>query len=114
MGFRHWRGASFALALLLIVVALPVHADPTSDLFRLFYATSGTAADAGFNQGERVSLLAKVIHAIDAVSRGNDDAAIGDLGAFANEINALEQSGRLSPEQADALAGAANAIIDQL
>jgi hypothetical protein len=99
---------------LLMVVAVPLHADPSSDLFALFFQANGVAASSGFTQGERISLVAKVIHAERDVERGNDNAAVNNLGAFINEVEALERSGRLAPADAAALINSANAIVGEL
>jgi hypothetical protein len=108
--FRAW----LVLAFLLAAIALPVSADPTSDLFALFSQTNGVAFANDFTQGERVSLVTKIIGAIEAVGRGNEKTATNNLDAFTNEVNAMEQSGRLSPADAQALTDSANAIADQL
>jgi hypothetical protein len=108
--FRVWLG----LALLLSAVALPVCADTNSDVRALFFQASGVAAANGFNQGERVSLVAKVVQVLHSVERGDSESAANQLGAFINEVNALEQSGRLPSADAQALTGAANAILGEL
>ena len=107
-------GAWLGLALLFVAIAIPANADPTSDLFALFSQTSGVAAANGFNQGERVSLETKIVAAIDSVQRDHEKTATNNLNAFTNEVDALEQSGRLSPADAQALTDAANAIAGQL
>ena len=108
------RGAWLGLALLFAAFAIPANADPTSDLLALFSQTSGVAAANDFNQGERVSLETKVLAAIASVQRGHEKTATNNLNAFTNEVNALEQSGRLSPADAQALTNSANAIVNQL
>jgi hypothetical protein len=107
---RAWLG----LAFLCLLVAVPASADPSSDLFALFFQTNGVAGANDFTQGERVSLVTKVLGAIESVNRGHEKTAANHLDAFVHEVNALEQSGRLSPADAQALTDAANAIIDQL
>ena len=108
------RGAWLGLALLFVAIAVPASANPTSDLFALFSQTNGVAFANDFTQGERVSLVTKIIGAIEAVGRGNEKTATNHLDAFTNEVNAMEQSGRLSPADAQALTDAANAIAAQL
>ena len=103
-----------ALAFLLGAIAVPASADPTSDLFALFSQTNGVAFANDFTQGERVSLVTKIIGAIEAVGRGNEKTATNHLDAFTNEVDAMEQSGRLSPADAQALTDAATAIAGQL
>jgi hypothetical protein len=58
--------------------------------------------------------VAKVVEALRSVERGDANSASGQLGAFINEVNALEQSGRLAPADAQALTDAANAILGEL
>ena len=107
---RVWLG----LALLLCAVALPVFADTNSDVRALFFQASAVAAANDFNTGERVSLVTKVVAALRSVERGDSESTAGQLGSFTHEVNALEQSGRLSPDDAQALTDAANAIIGEL
>jgi hypothetical protein len=102
------------LACLSAAIAVPASADPASDLFALFSQTNGVAFANDFTQGERVSLVTKVIGAIEAVDRGNEKTATNHLSAFLNEVDALERSGRIPSADAQALSGAANDIIDQL
>jgi len=104
----------FILALLLLLVALPGYADTASDLRALFFQVSAVAAANGFTQGERVSLVTKVIEASRSVQRGNETTAANQLGAFINEVEALGRSGRLSAEDAQALIDSANAILGEL
>src|SRR5438034_6194162 len=107
-----WLG----LALLIVFCAVPAFADsnPLPGLFNLFGQVSSTAANNGLGFGERTSLVTKIIAAIADVQRGHENAAAGVLGAFSNEVAALQRSGRLPSEDAAALIGSANAIIDQL
>jgi hypothetical protein len=107
---RVWLG----LVLILLPFALPAFANTDSDVRALFFQASAVANANGFNQGERVSLVAKVVEALRSVERGDTDSATGQLGAFINEVNALEQSGRLGPVDAQALTDSANAIIGEL
>lgn len=106
--------AWLVLAFLLAAFAVPASADPTSDLFALFGQTTGVAFANDFTQGERVSLVTKILGAIESLERGHEKIATNHLDAFTNEVNALEQSGRLSPADAQALTDAANAIAGQL
>src|SRR5262245_52081377 len=106
--------AWLVLAFLVTAIAVPASADPTSDLFALFSQTNGVAFANDFTQGERVSLVTKIIGAIEAVDRGNEKTATNHLNAFLNEVDALEQSGRIPSADAQALTDSANAIIAQL
>ena len=105
-----WLG----LAVFVLAFALPVCADTNSDVRALFFQASAVAFANDFNQGERVSLVAKVVQALRSVERGDSESAGNQLGAFVNEVNALEQSGRLPAADARALTDAANAIIGEL
>jgi hypothetical protein len=106
--------AWLSFALLFVVVAVPAYADPTSDLFALFNQANGVAASNGLDMGERVSLVTKIIASIASLERDQETTAMNQLGAFINEVEALERSNRLPSEDAQALADAATAIIDQL
>ena len=118
------RVASTLLALAFLIPSFPVLAAPPtpgpdavviqSEIFALFYQTSAIADTNGFTQGERTSLVTKLIGASAAVGRGNDKTAISNLEAFINEVQALEQSGRLSPTDAAALSNQARLIVAQI
>jgi hypothetical protein len=107
-------GAWLGLALLTLSLAVPVSADPGSDLSALFGQTNAVAFANDFTQGERVSLVTKLIGAMESLGRGNEKTTANHLDAFIHEVNALEQSGRLPSADAEALIDAANAIADQL
>src|SRR5262245_9045330 len=104
----------FALAIVFVAVTVPVYADAASDATALFYQASAAANNADLNQGERNSLVTKVIGVMAAVERGNDNAARGSLGSFVNHVDSLQQSGRLDDETAQALLDAARNIESQL
>ena len=118
------RVTSLLLVLAFLVSSVPVFATPPApgpgsaviqqEIVALFHQTNAVAFASGLSQGERTSLVAKLIQARDAVARGNDQAAINDLGAFINELNALVQSGRLTPAEAAPLATQAGIIASQI
>jgi hypothetical protein len=108
------RSAWLSLALILLVVSVPAHADSVSDLFGLFFQASTIANNSGLTFGEKTSLATKVIAAIADVQKGHDNAARGVLGAFINEVDAMERNGRLTPADAAALVNSAQAIRDGL
>ena len=118
------RVVSTLLALAFLIPSLPVLAAPPApgpgtaliqgEITALFYQTSALAFASGLTQGERTSLVAKLIHAKDALGRGNDSAAINNLESFINELNALEQSGRLGPDDAATLRAQARLIVTQI
>jgi probable HAF family extracellular repeat protein len=68
----------------------------------------------GLNAAEQNSLGAKLQAALSSIERGNSQSASGQLGAFINQIQALENSGRLSAQAAASLIAAANNIIASL
>ncbi len=70
--------------------------------------------DGTLSNGEGNSLGASLDRAIASMDRGNTTAATNQLGAFINKVEALEQSGRLTPQQASDLIAAAGALIAQL
>lgn len=118
------RVAGTLLALAFLIPSLPVLAAPPApgpgtaliqaEISALFFQTSAIAYANGFTQGERTSLVTKLIGASAAVGRGNDKTAISNLEAFINEVQALEQSGRLSPTDAAALSNQARLIVAQI
>src|SRR5438094_9787248 len=108
------RSAWLGLALVLLIIGAPAYADVHSDLVALAGQTNTVAGNNDFNLGERVSLVTKHISALAAIDRGNENAAAGLLGAFVNEFEAVERSGRISSGDADALINSADAILSQL
>ena len=85
-----------------------------TEIENLFFQTIAIADASGFTQGERTSLAAKLVRARAAVIRGNNNAALGELAAFINEVNSLEQSGRLSIADAALLRNQAVLISSQI
>jgi hypothetical protein len=68
-------------------------------------------ADGKFNNGNANSLTTKLDAAIAAFQRGQTGAAVNQLGALLNEIDAMVSSGRLSPADAQPLRDLINRII---
>jgi DNA/RNA endonuclease G (NUC1) len=60
-------------------------------------------ADGTIDAGNANSLIAKLDGAKAALDRGNDQAALGKLGALIHELDAMVASGRLSAADAQAL-----------
>jgi hypothetical protein len=108
------RSACLGIALVLLALAAPALADPQSDANALFNQTNAVAGANDFSQGERVSLVTKLIGTLESLERGHENTATNNLGAFINEVEALERSGRIPSADAEALITAAQAIIDQL
>ena len=63
------------------------------------------------NRGNANALLAKLRAAEASLARGNETAAVNQLEAFVNQVNALVGSDRLTQAQADAMTAAAGRII---
>ena len=62
-------------------------------------------------QGTQVSLLSKLDNAQKSVDKGNNDAAINQLEAFINQVNA-QRDKKIDSADADALIAQAQALID--
>jgi len=108
------RSVWLGLTLVLLALAAPAFADATSDVLALFSQTNAVANANDFTQGQRVSLVTKLIGAREALERGNEKTAAANLRAFTHEVAAMERSGRLPSGDAGALIASAEAIIDQL
>jgi hypothetical protein len=59
-------------------------------------------------------LAKKLDAAVISLNRGNTNAAVGQLGAFINQVEAFIRAGILPPEKGQALIDAANRILAQL
>jgi len=66
------------------------------------------------NPGQATSLIAKLEQAISAISDGNLDGARGQLTAFLNHCDALQNAGILTSSLADDLAEQAAVVLAQL
>lgn len=102
----------FAFAFL--ALAVPAFADVQSDVAGLFNQANAVANANDFTQGERVSLVTKLIGALQSLEKGNAHTARNQVEAFVNEVQAMERSGRIGSGDAAALLTAADAIIQQL
>jgi len=71
-------------------------------------------ADGLLNDGEANSLISKLESAVRSTGKGNTGAAINKLNSFINQVAALVNSGRLTPEEAQPLFDAAQDMIDLL
>ena len=108
------RGALAALAVMLMIAALPVYADSRSDVVALFQLTNTAAVNNDLTFGERTSLVTKLIGAIASIDKGHENTAANQLDAFQHEVDAMQRSGRLPAADAQVLSDAADAIIAQL
>ncbi len=79
----------------------------TSDIEQL--VTAGT-----LNSGEGNSLTSRLDAAVKQLDRGNGGAAINQIQAFINQVNALIMSKRVTPEEGQLLIGAASVMIGQI
>jgi phospholipase/lecithinase/hemolysin len=74
----------------------------------------GELMDEGtLNVGEATSLEAKLDGAYGKLGDRKPKTAVNKAGAFANEVQAFVQAGRLTPEQAELLLIGAYGIVDQ-
>ncbi len=88
--------------------------DPPANVGVSNLITELSSPALGLNAGEQNSLGAKLQATLSSIKRGDSQSASGQLGAFINQIQALESSGRLSAQAAAALIAAANNIIASL
>lgn len=66
---------------------------------------------AGLNAGNTNALGATLNAAINSMANGNNATAVNQLNAFINQVNAFEQSGKLTAAQAAALRAEAERVI---
>jgi DNA/RNA endonuclease G (NUC1) len=66
---------------------------------------------ANLQRGEEVSLTAKLRAAQQSIARGNDGTAVNQLGAFINEVEAQQRTGRISGDDAARFSAEAQRII---
>lgn len=76
---------------------------PAQGIAQLREALDGFATATGLNRGQTQSLLAKVNAAEASIGRGNTEAAMGQLGALRNELQAQANSGRATAAQTEVL-----------
>jgi hypothetical protein len=67
----------------------------------------------GLPKGQENSLVAKLQAALASVQRGNEGSAIGQLGAFINEVKA-QRGKKIASADADALIASAQQIIQEI
>jgi hypothetical protein len=65
---------------------------------------------AGLNKGQKNSLIVKLENAATSFASGNISSGCARLGAFMNEVAAVEQSGQLDPVTAATLLSGAQAV----
>jgi uncharacterized repeat protein (TIGR03803 family) len=75
---------------------------------------NGLLTQGTINKGQDNSLVKKLQNAVSLIIAGKIEGAIGNLEGFINEVNALENSRRLTGEQGSALTSAAQSVIAQL
>jgi len=74
---------------------------------------SNAVDNIGLNNGTENSLTSSLENASDAIERGDNDAAIGQLGAFINRVKA-QRGKKISKEEADLLIAWAESVIAAL
>ena len=94
-----------------IAQALVVVQSPKEATAALLISVSELVAAGVLSAGNANSLGAKLRAAVVQLNAGNIAAAANQLRAFIDQVNALVTSGRLPPEQGQALVNAANRII---
>lgn len=72
------------------------------------------ADEVGLNKGEANALIKKLENALKSLEKENIQLACNQLGAFIYQVNALINSGRLTPEQGQELIDAAQSVINGL
>ena len=75
---------------------------------------NGLMAQGVINSGQNNSLVTKLQNAIAMTNAGKINGAIGKLEGFIHEVNALENSRRLTGAQGSALTSAATSVVQQL
>lgn len=76
---------------------------PAQGIAQLRAALQQFAAAVGLNRGQSQSLLVKVNAAEASIARGSVEAALGQLGALRNELQALVNSGRAAEHQTEVI-----------
>lgn len=85
-----------------------------SGAHELLTVFNDVAASGALSKGEATSLGAKLNAAASSIARGQAIAAINQIGAFTNELNALRKTGRISDAVAQVLLDAANRVQQTL
>lgn len=89
-------------------------ADPDERIESMKSDVDDLVSGGTLDHGEGGSLTIKLSVAQKKLGQGNEQAAIGTLNAFINQVLALVNSGRLSEAEGQALVDAAQSVIDQL
>jgi FIMAH domain-containing protein len=76
--------------------------------------TNDLVGSGALSQGQANSLLVKIDNSTASATKGNIDAAVRQLEAFKNEINALYTAGKISQAQRDSIVAAADRQIAAL
>jgi YVTN family beta-propeller protein len=76
--------------------------------------TRATVTEFALPNGENNSLISKLETASESLIKGNTGAAIGQIKAFINNVEAYEKSGKLTGEQARLLKFGANEAIKEI
>jgi DNA/RNA endonuclease G (NUC1) len=87
---------------------------PATGLLNLVTMVNALQTSGAINSGNARSLLAKLEAAQQQLDRGNTNAIRGQVGAFENEVRAMQQSGRLAAAKATALLFEADRLLRAL
>jgi len=101
-----WSGYSLEVSASLVT--------PQGAILNLVDEVDALVDGGALNNGQGKALIAKLKTALKQLDKGNANAAINVLGAFLNQVGAFINAGILTPEEAQPLVEAAEAIIAQL
>jgi DNA/RNA endonuclease G (NUC1) len=87
------------------------HILPATGLQNLVNMVNALQASGAINTGNTRSLLAKVEAAQQQLANGNTSAIRGQIGAFEDEVRAMQQSARLAVSQSNALLFEADRLL---
>ena len=82
-----------------------------SGMHELAGAFAGIAGSGALTPGEATSLGAKLDAAAESIARGNNTAAVSQLDAFINHLNALRKARRVEDDIAQSLLDAAREVM---
>ncbi len=90
------------------------HASVGRKLAEMIYEVSNLVSWGNLTAGNGNALNAKLNAAIQKVNQGNNNAAINQLSAFNNQVDAFVRTGKLVPEFGETLTAETDEIIQEL